>query len=137
MLNPRINRIQLIYCNDFSSIWEYASAVEADSIALGAVLGDLCPACGCACGFREIEPYTRGVIELFPLYRRGRALVARFLCRAGVGSFSLLPHQLVPYHQYTAESMVWAVWFVSALAQEGTKAPWHRALAQGTGRSAS
>ncbi len=84
--------------------------------------------CDSVCGFREIGPYTRTVIELFPSYRRGPVLIARFLCGSGSGSFSLLPHQLVPYHLYTAESMVWAVWFVTELAQDGAKAPWHRAL---------
>lgn len=102
--------------------------MEAENIAWGAVLGRHCPVCDHCCGFREIGPYTRTVIELFPTYRRGRVLIARFLCRSGSGTFSLLPHQLVPYRQYTAESMAWAVWFVSEFSQDGHHSPWHRAL---------
>jgi hypothetical protein len=84
--------------------------------------------CGSSCGFRRIDPYERTVIELFPAYRRGRVLVARFQCRPQKRTFSLLPHQLVPYHQYTAESIVWAVWFVAHLSHVGSSTPWSEAM---------
>ena len=49
----------------------------------------MCPLCGQAGCWREIAPYERGVVELFP-FRRGMVLVARFQCRARMRTFSLL-----------------------------------------------
>jgi hypothetical protein len=84
--------------------------------------------CRSACGFRSIQPYTRTVIEIFPVYRQEQVLVVRFQCLSVLRTFSLLPHQLVPYHQYTAESIVWAVWFVAHLCHVGSSAPWSGGL---------
>ena len=58
--------IQLPYVNTFRSIWEYQSAFLDDRIDWDAVLGQRCAICGEMGCHREITPYTRGVIELFP-----------------------------------------------------------------------
>jgi hypothetical protein len=71
-----------------------------------AYVGAVCPICGTSCGYRPITAYRRGVIELFPVYRKGEVLVARAQCRRTLRTFSLLPHQLAPYHRYTVDSMV-------------------------------
>lgn len=49
--------------------------------------------------------YRRWAIDLFP-FRKGRVSVARFLCRRKRATFSLLPEQLIPYIQYTADAVV-------------------------------
>jgi hypothetical protein len=72
------------------------------------VTGPVCPVCLEVCGFHRIGTYERGGIELFP-YREGTVCVARFRCGNGSGTFSMLPYQLVPYHRYTLESMVFAL----------------------------
>lgn len=69
---------------------------------------EVCPLCGRARCWRQIQPYFRWVIELFP-YCEGRIPVARFQCREKVLTFSLLPYQLAPYRLYTVESMIFAV----------------------------
>jgi hypothetical protein len=100
--------IQLSYHSSFPSIWEYDRAIRAKEIDWHPIVGEECPLCGGKGCWREIGPYEREVIELFP-FGRGKVLVARFLCRQGKGTFSLLPCQLAPYHRYTIESMVLAV----------------------------
>lgn len=82
-----------------------------------ACVGAVCPICGTSCGYRPIPAYRRGVIELFPVYRKGEVLVARCQCRQTRRTFSLLPHQLAPYHRYTVDSMVVAVALASGLSQ--------------------
>jgi hypothetical protein len=98
--------IQLIYSNHFPSVWEYAEAIRANAVDVSAYVGAVCPICGTSCGYRPIPAYRRGVIELFPVYRKGEVLVARAQCRRTLRTFSLLPHQLAPYHRYTVDSMV-------------------------------
>jgi hypothetical protein len=100
--------IQQVYVNSFSSIWEYKEAFQARKIDWRSVTGDVCPVCGKLCRFHRISPYERLAIELFP-YREERIPVARFRCGSGQGTFSMLPYQLVPYHRYTLESMVFAL----------------------------
>ena len=71
-------------------------------------MGVVCPVCGKDCGYRQIKEYYRTVRELFPV-QVGRVPVARFQCLGIPGrlpTFSMLPHQLVPYFQHTLESMV-------------------------------
>lgn len=71
----------------------------------------VCPVCGDECGYRQIKEYYRTVRELFPVRER-RIPVARFQCQGIEGhhpTFSMLPHQLVPYFQHTLESMVMAL----------------------------
>ena len=126
-LNHR-NKIQLIYCNSFSSVWDYAQAVEVGGIDWGRVLGRRCPLCEQECRFRKIRGYRRRAVELFPVYRDDSVLVMRFQCRSVMRTFSALPHQLVPYHHYTADSIAWAVWFVAWLNATGVSGCWDRAL---------
>mgnify|MGYP006971734242 CR=1 FL=1 len=57
---------------------------------------------------RQITPYVRGVIELFP-WREDEVSVPRFLCRKRKLTVSLLPLALVPYHRYTLRSMMLAL----------------------------
>ena len=101
--------IQLVYSSPYPSIWEYAESVQAGAVDVCAYVGAVCPICDSSCGYRPITPYRRGVIELFPVYRKGEVLVARAQCRRTLRTFSLLPHPLAPYHRYTVDSMVSAV----------------------------
>ena len=100
--------IQLVYLNDFDGIWEYRDAIAAGDVDVRAVVGVACPVCGRAECWREIAPYERGVIEVFP-YEEGRVLVARGQCRRTGRTFSLLPTQLIPYYRYTMSSVVGAL----------------------------
>ena len=45
--------------------------------------------------------------------------IARFQCREQLRTFSLLPHQLAPYHLYTIESLILAVLLWSEIYAEG------------------
>lgn len=69
----------------------------------------MCPLCGKADCYREITAYWRYAVELFPDLARERIPVARFLCRNRRLTFSLLPIQLIPYHQYTAGAVLGTV----------------------------
>lgn len=118
MLDTGLAKIQLVYTNDFPSIWEYHRAIRAERIDFFAYIGPVCPICADECGYREITPYSRGVIELFPIYRTGDVDIARFQCKATYRTFSLLPHHLVPYHRYTVDSMVIALIVACRLLHE-------------------
>jgi hypothetical protein len=75
-------------------------------VDFGPVTAGACPICGQpGCG-REITGYERTAIDLFPEVRRGRVPIARFLCRATRRTFSLLPMELAPYHQYLVPTML-------------------------------
>jgi hypothetical protein len=69
-------------------------------------IGPVCPICGSVHCYRQISPYWRNAIELLPCFRKERIPVARFLCRKEHTTFSLLPVQLIPYHQYTVHAIV-------------------------------
>ena len=71
-------------------------------------MGEVCPLCGRTGCRREIPPYWRRAIELFP-YREGKIPISRFQCREQMRTFSLLPYQLAPYRLYTIESMILSV----------------------------
>ena len=110
--------IQLPYCNNFETVWECSDAVASGRVDWEREVGPMCPICGrCSC-WRRITPYRRTVIELFP-YREGRILVARFLCQKTGQTFSLLPVCLVPYHHYTAGSMLFALLLTAAKKEHG------------------
>lgn len=98
------HQVQLCYVNTFASIWEYDETFRGGAIDFNPVVGHRCPICG-AQDYGPIAPYYRWVIELFPL-REGRVPIARFRCRKTGRTFSLLPHQLAPYHKYTVASML-------------------------------
>ena len=66
----------------------------------------MCPLCNRPDCYREISPYWRYAIELFPECRKEKIPIARFLCREKVRTFSLLPVQLIPYFQYTVSAVI-------------------------------
>jgi len=106
-----ISDIQRSYANSFRSVWEYEEAILEEKIDWKSVIGSVCPICGVACGYRRIGDYYRTVRDLVS-GRIGPVPVARFQCLGIEGhkpTFSMLPHQLVPYFQYTLESMVWSL----------------------------
>jgi hypothetical protein len=43
---------------------------------------------------------------LFPEFKKERIPIARFVCRSRRLTFSALPTQLIPYHQYTANAVI-------------------------------
>jgi hypothetical protein len=45
-------------------------------------------------------------MELFPAFAKKRIPIARFVCRRLPKTFSLLPLQLIPYCQYTANAIL-------------------------------
>jgi hypothetical protein len=102
------HQIQLCYVNSFASIWEYDEAIRAGDIDLGPAIGPRCPICGGMPDWGPIASYYRGVVELFP-FREGQVRIARFRCGKTGQTFSLLPHQLAPYHSYTSASMLTAL----------------------------
>lgn len=69
-------------------------------------IGPACPICGTVYCYRQISAYWRNAIELLPSYRKEKIPIARFLCRKQESTFSLLPVQLIPYHQYTVHAIV-------------------------------
>jgi hypothetical protein len=108
----------LPYCNNFETVWECASAIEDQSIDWRSVIDTQCPICHLENCWREITPYRRLVIELFP-FREETIAVPRFLCRNTGRTFSLLPHFLAPYHQYTVASMLFALLLAAACRPDG------------------
>jgi hypothetical protein len=73
---------------------------------LPSFIGPACPICGRKRCYREITPYWRNAIELFPVFGKRRIPIARFLCRKHPSTFSMLPVQLIPYFQYTANAVL-------------------------------
>lgn len=97
-------KIQIPYINKFETIWEYKEAFF--SIDFVAYIGPKCPIChGLHC-YERIEDYRRYAIDLFPGFRKEEVPIARFLCRTHKSTFSLLPIQLIPYFQYTANAVI-------------------------------
>ena len=112
--------IQLVYDNSFSSVFEYEEAFAQEKIDWRSVVGKSCPLCGGSGCWREISPYWRTAIELFP-FREGMIPIGRFQCREQLRTFSLLPYQLAPYHLYTIESIILAVLLWSEVHAEGER----------------
>ena len=99
-------KIQLPYTNKFETIWEYQVAFFSDRIDFLAYIGPVCPICSdCDC-YREIDPYFRYVIDLFPGFKKEQIPITRFLCQKYGRTFSLLPIQLIPYFQYTVGAVI-------------------------------
>jgi hypothetical protein len=69
-------------------------------------LGSTCPICGEQHCYRQITPYFRYAIELFPRFKKKLVPIARFLCRRKETTLSLLPMQLIPYFQYTVSAVI-------------------------------
>jgi hypothetical protein len=99
-------KIQLPYPNRFETIWEYEKSFLAGRIDFFSFIGPACPICGDSHCYRQITPYWRYAIELFPEFRKKRIPIARFLCRRRPATFSLLPIQLIPYCQYTVSAVI-------------------------------
>jgi hypothetical protein len=78
----------------------------------------MCSAVDC---YRQICPYWRYAIELFPLFKKERIPIARFLCRSRQVTFSLLPIQLIPYFQYTVYAVIGTLLFGFACWQMGQR----------------
>ena len=66
----------------------------------------MCPICNRPDCYREITPYWRYAIELFPEFEKEKIPIARFVCNKRRGTFSLLPVQLIPYFQYTVSAVI-------------------------------
>jgi len=56
--------------------------------------------------YREITPYWRYAIDLFPAFKKEPIPIARFFCQEKRRTFSLLPVQLIPYFQYTVNAVI-------------------------------
>jgi hypothetical protein len=105
-LRARRREIQLTYLNKFETLWEYRKSFLAGQIDFSPSIGAVCPICGRPDCYREITPYWRFAIELFPEFRKEKIPIARFLCRKREESFSLLPIQLIPYFQYSVGAVI-------------------------------
>lgn len=123
-LRARRRNIQLPYLNAFQTLWEYRKFFLAGRIDFPSYLGAECPFCGKAQCYRQIKPYWRYAIELFPDFVKGRIPVARFLCRKWERTFSLLPIQLIPYHQYTAGAVVGVLLLALGCWEAGQRGFW-------------
>ena len=78
--------------------------------------------CGKEHCYREITPYWRYATELFPVFKKKRIPIARFLCRNRGGTLSLLPIQLIPYFQYTVGAVLGTLllgWGCRQMGQRG------------------
>lgn len=115
--------IQHLYANGFASVWEYACAQARGEIPWTTIIGACCPVCGRVGDYREIQGYRRGVATLLPP-RQGSVEITRFLCRETGRTFSMLPGQLVPYHRYTADSILVALLLAAELTAEGRPGLW-------------
>jgi hypothetical protein len=100
----RTYTIQHIYINTFSSLLEYKKVFQEKEIDWTHVIGSKCAICSEETCSREITPYFRTIVSLFP-YMEITIPVCRFLCRKEKKTYSLLPHQIAPYHRYTVSSM--------------------------------
>jgi hypothetical protein len=98
--------IQLPYPNTYETIWEYRESFLSGRIDFPSLIGPACPICGHKGCYREITPYWRYAMELFPAFEKKRIPIARFLCRRQPRTFSLLPLQLIPYCRYTANAIL-------------------------------
>jgi hypothetical protein len=105
-LRARRRKIQLPYPNTHESIWEYKEFFLSGQIDFFSFLGPTCPVCGKQDCYREITPYWRYAIDLFPEFKKERVPIARFLCNKREKTFSILPSQLIPYLQYTVNAVI-------------------------------
>jgi hypothetical protein len=87
-------------------------------------MGPVCPLCGHLDCYREIPPYWRYALELFPEFKKERIPIARFLCRHTRRTFSLLPIQLIPYFQYTLSAVMGALLLGWGYFQRGQQGFW-------------
>ena len=85
---------------------EYKESFLKGQINFFSFIGPTCPICGDPHCYREVTPYWRYAIELFPGFKKERIPISRFLCRSRRVTFSLLPIQLIPYFQYTVRAVI-------------------------------
>ena len=85
---------------------EYKNLFLQGRIDFFPCIGPRCPICGSLDCYRQITPYWRYAIDLFPDLKKERIPIARFLCRRERKTFSVLPIQLIPYFQYTASAVI-------------------------------
>jgi hypothetical protein len=120
-MRARRRKIQLPYPNTHESIWEYKEAFLSGQIDFVSFLGSDCPICGKQGCYREITPYWRYAVDLFPEFKKEPIPVARFLCDKRESTFSLLPTQLIPYFQYTVNAVIGALLLGLQCRQMGQK----------------
>lgn len=58
---------------------------------------------------------------MFPEFKKERIPIARFVCRSRLRTFSVLPTQLIPYHQYTVNAVIGALLLGLQCRQRGPK----------------
>jgi len=92
-------------------------------------IGPSCPLCGKRHCYREITPYWRYAIDLFPQFRKERIPVARFLCRKSGRTFSLLPIHLIPYMLYTVGAVVGTLLAGLRCRRSGVQGYWGASVA--------
>jgi hypothetical protein len=92
--------------------------MDQDLVDHSLVVEGRCPICGRIRCLRELTPYGRCAISLFPFVKRW-LLVARFLCRKTKRTVSLLPMELVPYHPYAIPSMLHVLWLCTKMDSTG------------------
>jgi Domain of unknown function (DUF6431) len=66
----------------------------------------ICKICNTACGFSKYGTYTRWII--YSLGEKIRTKIQRYLCKSNPvkgksKTFSLLPEEAIPYHQYSLQ----------------------------------
>jgi len=120
-LAARSRKIQLPYDNRFETILEYKESFLCGQIDFFSVIGAGCPICGKTDCYRQITPYFRNAIELFPDFDKHRIPISRFLCRNKHSSFSLLPIQLIPYFQYTVGAVIGTLLLAFQYRQRGQR----------------
>jgi hypothetical protein len=110
--------IQFPLHNTFKDIWKYKA--KFDQIDFVAYIGPSCPVCGKHSCYRQIHEYYRYAIDLFP-FQRQKVPIARFWCKTRRCSFSYLPHQLIPYCQYTIGAVAGALILAYQCYRQGHK----------------
>lgn len=100
---------------------EYKNSFLADQIDFLSFIGPRCPICGALDCYRQITPYWRYAIDLFPDFKKDQVPIARFLCRRKRQTFSLLPIQLIPYFQYTAAAVIGTLLLAHGWWQKGQR----------------
>lgn len=58
---------------------------------------------------------------MFPEFKKERIPITRFVCRSQLRTFSVLPTQLIPYHQYTVKAVIGALLLGLQCRQRGQK----------------
>jgi hypothetical protein len=100
---------------------EYKESFLCGQIDFFSFIGAVCPICGKSDCYRQITPYFRYAIELFPEFSKHRIPIARFLCRNNHSSFSLLPIQLIPYFQYSVRAVIGTLLLALQYRQRGQR----------------